>query len=231
MKLSVIIPCYNERQTIEEIIRRVESVNIDKEIIVVDDGSTDGTREILRRITKEKPHVKVIFHEKNQGKGGAVRTGVQHATGDYIIIQDADFEYFPEDYPHLLEPIEKKEAEIVFGSRILNKNNPKGSIFYYLGRVSITWVANLLFGTRLTDCYTCYKIFPSELIKSFEIESRGFELEAELTARAALSGRKITEVPIRYAPRSEEEGKKIRLKDWFKGFWTFLKFRFGRSVP
>ncbi len=225
MKLSIIIPCYNEKDTILQVLERVEKVPIDKEIIIVDDGSKDGTREILSRLKKEKPYLKIIFHKKNKGKGGAIKTGIEHAEGDYVIIQDADLEYFPEDYPKLLKPIEEKKAEVVYGSRLLEKSNPKGSLAYYLGRYSINWVVNLLYGTKLTDSYTCYKVFPRELIKSFNIESRGFELEAELTSKTLLAGKKIYEVPIRYSPRSIEEGKKINWKDWFKGAWTFLKYR------
>ncbi len=225
MKLSIIIPCYNEKDTILEVLERVEQVPIDKEIIIVDDGSKDGTREILTRLKEEKPELKIIFHENNRGKGGAIKTGVEHAEGDYVIIQDADLEYFPEDYPKLLKPIIEGKAEVVFGSRLLEKTNPKGSIAYYLGRYSINWVVNILFGVHLTDSYTCYKVFPRDLIKNFNIESRGFELEAELTSKTLLSGKKIYEVPIRYKPRSVEEGKKINWKDWFKGALTYLKYR------
>ncbi len=225
MKLSIIIPCYNEKDTILQVLERVEKVPIDKEIIIVDDGSKDGTRDILTKLKKEKPEYKIIFHERNKGKGGAIKTGVEHAEGDYVIIQDADLEYFPEDYPRLLEPILQGKAKVVFGSRLLEKSNPKGSLAYYLGRYSINWIVNLLFGVHLTDSYTCYKVFPRELIKNFNIESRGFELEAELTSKTLLSGEKIYEVPIRYAPRTIKEGKKINWKDWFKGAWAYLKYR------
>ena len=225
MKLCVIIPCYNEKDTILKVLKRVEDVPIEKEIIIVDDGSKDGTRDILKKLKEEKPYLKIIFHEKNQGKGGAIKTGIEHAECEYIIIQDADLEYFPEDYPKLLKPILDGKAEVVYGSRLLEKSNPKGSILYYLGRYSINWFVNLLYGTHLTDSYTCYKVLPRNFIKGINIESKGFELEAELTSKIILSGKKIYEVPIRYAPRSIKEGKKINWKDWFQGAWAYLKYR------
>jgi len=225
MMLSIIIPCYNEKDTILEVINRIEKVPIEKEIIIVDDGSQDVSKEILGKLKEKNPGIKIIFNAKNMGKGEAVKIGLRYAEGDYVIIQDADLEYFPEDYPKLLKPIMEGRSEVVFGSRLLEKTNPKGSILYYLGRYSINWVVNILFGVHLTDSYTCYKVFPTKLLKSFNIESKSFELEAELTAKTILKGITIYEVPIRYKPRSVMEGKKINWRDWIKGAWTYTKYR------
>ncbi|MDI6715607.1 MAG: glycosyltransferase family 2 protein [Actinomycetota bacterium] len=223
MKLSVIIPCYNEKATILEILRKVQEVSIDKEIIIVDDGSTDGTRELLSGLSDD--NVKVILHEKNKGKGAAIRTGIGHASGDIIIIQDADLEYDPNDYPALVKPIENGDALVVYGSRLLRQNNIS-YLRYFLGGKLITLITNLLYGTKITDEPTCYKVFRADLLKSLDLKCTRFEFCPEVTAKIAKKHIKIHEVPISYYPRSLEEGKKIGWKDGIEAILTLLKYRF-----
>ncbi len=228
MKLTVIIPVYNEKNTIRKVIKKVKQAPVDKEIIIVDDGSNDGTKDLLRDIVKEERgniDIKVLHHDKNMGKGQAIKKGFSVAKGDYVIIQDADLEYDPDEYPKLLEPLLNREADVVFGSRLLRKAN-KDNWLFYIGRVSITWVANIIFKSNLTDAYTCYKLLPSDFIKNIDIIANGFELEAELTAKTLLSGRKIKEVPISYHPRSQIDGKKISWKDWLRGVKMFFVLKF-----
>ncbi len=228
MKLTVIVPAYNESATIEKVLTRLVTVKPEqKEIIVVDDGSTDGTRQILNKLADSISNLKVVFHEKNRGKGGAIKTGLSYMTGDAVVIQDADLEYDPAELIKLLKPIEENRARVVYGSRLLEKSNSKGSIAFYIGRYSISYVVNLLFGTHITDAYTCYKMFKKSVIKNIDITSNGFELEAELTAKTILMGEKIMEVPIKYYPRTINEGKKINWRDWFKGVKALIKYRFG----
>lgn len=224
-KVSIVIPVFNERKTIEELIARVEGapiLGLEKEIVLVDDGSTDGTRDILKNM--EKKH-RVVYHQKNQGKGAALRTGFREATGDIILVQDADFEYDPQEFPKLLEPLLKGEADIVYGSRNMH-NNPRFRKSYYWGSIIISKLTNLFYGCHLTDVYTCYKAFKAPILKAMKLESNGFDIEEELTAKALKSGHKIIEVPINYYPRNIEEGKKIRPKDGLIALWKILKYRF-----
>lgn len=223
MKVSVIIPAFNEKDTIGEIIRRVLASPADKEVIVVDDGSTDGTGEILRKAPEE---VEVITHQRNMGKGCAVRTGILRAEGDVIIIQDADLEYDPREYPRLLRPLERGEAEVVYGSRNAAGGNPRSSLIFYMGGVLLSRLTNLLYGSRLTDEATGYKVFRAEIIKNINLESKGFEFCPEVTGKLLRKGIRIMEVPISYSPRQQREGKKITWKDGIKAVACLLRWRF-----
>jgi dolichol-phosphate mannosyltransferase len=224
VKLSVIMPVYNERGTIEEILRRVCAAALDKEIIVVDDGSSDGTRQYLAGLDEEG--IKVVFHARNRGKGGAVRTGLAHATGEVVIIQDADLEYDPGDYPALLEPIRQGQAQVVYGSRLLGPGRAHSSAAFYWGGRLITLATNILFNSRLTDEPTCYKVFKREVLESIAFISDGFEWEPEVTAKLLRRGVRITEVPISYHPRKKDQGKKIKPLDGLKALTTLLRYRF-----
>ncbi|PLX27401.1 glycosyl transferase [Candidatus Parcubacteria bacterium] len=226
-KLSIIIPVFNERETIEKILRNIEEADlgVEKELIIVDDGSVDGTREILEGLEYK---YRIIYHDKNRGKGAAMRTGIDSATGDFIVPQDADTEYDPLDLRALIESAKHNKAKAVFGSRRLGrakKKNVKAGWSYYLGGVMLTWITNILYGTRITDEPTCYKLVDRELISSFEIESQGFEYCPEVTAKIAKRKIKIHEVPISYNPRSIAGGKKIRPKDGLVAIWTLLRYR------
>jgi len=230
MKLSIIIPVYNEEKTIAEIIKRVQQVElrgITKEIIVVNDGSQDKTEEILEKIEKKEQDIKIINYLENQGKGMAIRTALPQVEGDIVIIQDADLEYNPAEYPHLIEPILEEEAEVVYGSRILGRNIPptfQNHIFYLGGR-SLSMLTNLLYRSEITDEPTCYKVFKTDILKSLNLKCKGFEFCPEVTAKILGQGIKIKEIPISCHPRSVKEGKKIRLKDWFIAVWTLFKYR------
>ncbi len=231
-KLTVIIPAYNERETIEEIIRRVREAPLDpdlhmeKEIIVVDDGSTDGTREILQHIAETQPDIKVILHPRNQGKGAAIRTALEHASGDYIVIQDADLEYDPREFSVLLRPLVEGKADVVYGSRFLGPH--RAFLFlHYLGNKFLNLVTNILYDTILTDMETCYKMFRADVIKNIPLHARGFEFEPEVTAKVLKRGYRVFEVPISYSGRDFEEGKKIHpWKDGLRALWTLIKYRF-----
>ena len=223
--LSVIIPCFNERRTILAVLERVQRVDIRKEVIVVDDGSSDGTRELLAHLNGLCAGVKVLFHEQNRGKGAAIRTGLEQATGEIVIIQDADLEYDPEEYHTVVGPIAAGRAEVVYGSRNLRRNDYSSLAFYWGGRL-LTLVANVLYGARLTDEATCYKAFLRPVVQSLKLEATGFEFCPEVTAKLLRSGHAIHEVPITYHPRSREEGKKITARDGFLALWTLLKYRF-----
>jgi glycosyltransferase involved in cell wall biosynthesis len=222
--LSVIMPVYNERETLTEILARVRAVDLEKEIVVVDDGSTDGTRDILKEEEK-KGDLKIIYHEANQGKGAAVRTGLGHACGDFIIIQDADLEYDPRDYPKLLKPILEGQAEVVYGSRA---QGFRETMFFTqaLGNRLLTVLTNLLYGTALSDMETCYKVFRAEVINSIPLRSRRFELEPEITAKLLKRGYRIHEVPISYQGREYHQGKKLTWRDGITALWTLIKYRF-----
>ena len=226
MKLSVIMPVYNERNTIQEILRRVRTVDIGeivKEIIVVDDGSTDGTPDILK--LEEDSTVKVLKHKTNQGKGAAVRTGLGAATGDFIIIQDADLEYDPDDYRTLLAPILKKKAEVVYGSRFTGEH--RNMLYWHmLGNKFLSFMTNVLYNTTVSDMETCYKLFTREALEGIEIKSDKFNFEPEITAKILKKKIRVYEVPVSYAGREYEEGKKITWRDGFSALWALVKYRF-----
>ena len=225
LKLSVIIPCYNEKTTIAEVIRRVRAVGLAHEIIVVDDGSTDGTRDVLAEIDRGDD-LKIILHERNLGKGAAVRTGFKNATGDVFLIQDADLEYDPREYPVLLRPIEEGITKIVYGSRFLG--GPRKAMFFWnmIANRTLTFVTNLLYNAILSDMETCYKVFKAEVIRDIPLRSRRFDFEPEVTAKVLKRGYRIYEVPISYNGREWYEGKKISWKDGVIAFWTLIYYRF-----
>ena len=227
LKLSVVMPCYNESATIEAILRRVQATPWEKEIIVVDDGSTDGTREILKRLEPELS-LRLHFHERNRGKGGAIKTGFAAATGDVVVIQDADLEYDPDDYAVLLKPIEEGKADVVFGSRFLGGTHRCHLFWHYVGNKFLTFVSNLFTNLNLTDMETCYKAFRVEVVRKFELESQRFGIEPELTAKVAKQKCRVYEVPISYYGRDYAHGKKIRPIDALDALWAIVKFNLFR---
>ncbi len=240
MKLSIIIPVYNEIETIAEILARVrgvplqiaiwggeahiETLTLDREIVIVDDGSTDGTRAYLDTL-RDAPNLRIIFHEANQGKGAAVLTGLQHASGDIMLVQDADLEYDPRDYPALLQPILERRTEVVYGSRF--RGGPTKAMFFWhmLGNRFLTFVTNILYNTILTDMETCYKVFTREVAEQLRLQAQGWGFDPEITVQILLRGYRIYEVPISYTGREFTEGKKISWKDGLTVFWTLLKYR------
>ncbi len=225
MKLSVIIPVYNEVKSVEEIIRRVRATRLADEIIVVDDGSTDGTHERLAAMEKGDD-LRVLLHEKNQGKGAAVRTGITAARGDVLLIQDADLEYDPREYPGLLQPIEDGLADVVYGSRFLGA--PHRAILFWnmVANKLLTLLTNILYNNILTDMETGYKVFRREVVAGMPLHARRFDFEPEFTAKVLKRKWRIYEVPISFHPRDYSEGKKIRMRDAFIAVWTLLKYRF-----
>lgn len=225
LKLSVIMPIYNEKRTLKQIIKKVQNVPIKKEIIMVDDGSSDGTRSILKNY-EDVSNIKIIYHSKNMGKGKAIRTAIKKISGDIAIIQDADLEYEPMDYLKLVEPIKKGKAQVIYGSRVLNQENEYSYNSFLLGGKLVTFIANILFSQKLTDEPTCYKVFDSKLLKSIKLECKGFEFCPEVTAKIAKKGIKVNEIPIKYYPRNFEEGKKITWYDGLKAIWVLFKYRF-----
>lgn len=225
MKISVIIPAYNERKTIREIIDRVTAVDVADEILVVDDGSTDGTREILKEYNKNGV-VRVIHHPRNQGKGSAVRTGIEHVQGDLVIIQDADLEYDPREYKALLKPIEEGLADVVYGSRFLGAARRPTMFWHMVANKLLTLMTNIFYDTILTDMETGYKVFKTGVVEDMKIKARSFDFEPEFTAKILKKKVRIFEVPITFNPRDYEEGKKIRIKDAFQAVWTLVKYRF-----
>jgi glycosyltransferase involved in cell wall biosynthesis len=243
VKLSIVMPVYNESGTLTEIVRRVRAVKLavevgygiengsvvefDREIVIVDDGSTDGTRDVLKKLEGE-PDVIVAFHERNQGKGGAVRTGLQHASGDVLLIQDADLEYDPRDYPALLKPIVEGQSKVVYGSRF--RGGPTRTMFFWhmIGNHFLTLVTNILFNTILSDMETGYKVFTREVAEQLDLRSRGWGFDPEITAQILKRGYRIYEVPISYTGREFEEGKKISWRDGLTVLWTLVRCRLTR---
>ncbi|MBI3159400.1 MAG: glycosyltransferase family 2 protein [Chloroflexi bacterium] len=225
MKLSVIIPVYNEKNTLREIVRRVLAVGLATEVILVDDGSVDGTRDLLPEIEK-LPSVQVILHERNQGKGAAVRTGIQAASGDVLLIQDADLEYDPREYPNLLKPIEEGLADVVYGSRFLGAARRPILFWNMVANKFLTLVTNILYNNILTDMETGYKVFKREVVQGMTIHARRFDFEPEFTAKVLKRKVRIYEVPIVFNPRDYSEGKKIGAWDGVEALWTLVKYRF-----
>jgi glycosyltransferase involved in cell wall biosynthesis len=223
MKISVVVPVYNESKTIRELVRQVQAVALEKEIVIVDDGSTDGTREILREMDGSGG-IRVFLQPTNQGKGAAVSVGFRNATGDVVVVQDADLEYDPQELPKLLRPIEAGHADVVYGSRFLGGGERRVLYFWHtVGNRFLTLVSNMFTNLNLTDMETCYKMFRTEVVRSLTIESRRFGIEPEITAKVARRGYRIYEVPISYYGRTYEEGKKIGWKDAFSALWTIVK--------
>jgi len=231
-ELSVVIPVFNERATLLELLERVAAVPVDKEIIVVDDGSTDGTRELLASQVEGRERIKVLYHPANQGKGAAIRTGLEAVSGRAVIIQDADLEYEPQDFLKLLAVFDPERRPVVYGSRILGQRQGRTEgrpiKAYYMGGRLVSLAASLIFGVWITDEPTCYKLFASDLIKRTPLSCRGFEFCPEITAKVIRQGFRIEEVPISYRPRSLGEGKKIRWQDGLEAIWTLLRYRFWR---
>src|SRR5947207_11946487 len=227
--LSVIVPCYNERATVAELLRRVREVPIDKEIIVIDDVSTDGSRDVVAALAKQYPEIRQLLEPGNQGKGAAIRRGIEEARGDIVIIQDADLEYDPEEYPKLIQPILDGHADVVFGSRF--EGYPRRVMLYWhrLGNNLLTFLSNMTTNLDLTDMETCYKVFRREVIQSINLKSDRFGFEPEITAKVARRRRgkapwRVFEVPISYSGRTYEEGKKIRLKDAFQALYCIVRY-------
>ncbi len=227
MKLSIIIPVYNEKDTLEEIFRLVQLTPYNKEIIAVDDASTDGSRDILRRLAGEYEDVKVFYHDRNQGKGAALRTGFAQVTGDVVLIQDADLEYRPFDYPALLDPIEQNLADVVYGSRMIG-GGPHRVLFFwhYMGNRCVTTLSNMFTNLNLSDMEVGYKVFKAEVLKGLQIKCDRFGVEPELTAKIAKGGWRIYEVPIQYHGRDYAHGKKITWRDGLAAVCHIVRFRF-----
>jgi glycosyltransferase involved in cell wall biosynthesis len=229
MKLSIIIPVYNEEKTLLKIIGKIKKVNlgnITKELIIVDDCSTDKTPEILNKLNHKS--IKIFFHQKNQGKGSAIRTGLKHATGNIILIQDADLEYDPAEYPKLLKPIIENKTKVVYGSRLekIKQNLTNMYKLHYIGNEFLTAVTNILYGSKITDMETCYKVFRKEVIQNIKLKAKRFDFEPEITAKILKKGYKIKEVSIDFAARKFDEGKKITWVDGIQALYYLIKYRF-----
>ena len=227
MRLSVLIPVYNEIRTLQAILDLIMSLDINKELIVVDDCSTDGSRQLLETKYKGTPGIKVIFHKNNMGKGAAIKSALEEAAGDYSIIQDADMEYNPQDYAVLLNKAKEEKADVVYGSRFL-KTWRATSFWHFAVNKFLTVMTNLCYGSSLTDMETCYKMIKTDIFKGLKIESRRFEIEAEITARLLKKGHKIIEAPVSYKGRSYHEGKKIGWKDGLTTLSALFKYRFAK---
>ena len=228
MKISIIIPCYNEEKTISKIIKKVENFNLfNKEIIIIDDGSIDNTKKILSELSKENKDLKIYYHESNEGKGASLKTGIKKASGDIILFQDADLEYDPEDYEKLINPFLKADADVVYGSRFLGGDYVRIHFFWhYVANKLLTLVTNILTNLNMTDMETGYKLFKRDVIQSINIKENFFGVEPEITVKLAKKKYIFYEVPISYSGRSYEEGKKITLKDAFIAIYCIFKYRF-----
>ena len=224
--VSVIVPIYNEIDHIDELLRQIQASPVEKEIIIVDDGSADGTQQKLREL-RPSSDITVVFHQQNCGKGAAIRTGLRYARGEYVLIQDSDLEYDPQDYPALLQPLRRGEANVVYGVR---PDRPERGLRFYLGAKLLTHLANLLYGCGIHDEATCYKVFRRSVLKGLNLECRRFEFCPEVTAKLSRLGERIAEVPVRYAPRTADEGKKIRHSDGWLAIWTLIRFRFTPRI-
>jgi len=231
MKLSVVMPVYNERNTVREVVERVLAVPLDLEIICVDDGSSDGSPTILTDLQAQHARVRVFVQPRNMGKGAALRRGIQEATGDFVLIQDADLEYDPGDYPALLEPLQQGKADVVYGSRFLGAAPHRVLYFWHsVGNRILTLLSNCLTNINLTDMETCYKVFRRDIIQSIPIEENRFGFEPEITVKVAKRKLRIYEVGISYWGRTYEEGKKINWKDGFRALWCLLKYSLKESA-
>jgi glycosyltransferase involved in cell wall biosynthesis len=225
--VSIIIPAFNEIGTIDRIVNAIRALPVHKQIVVVDDGSTDGTRDYIANLSSISG-IDVCLHDRNSGKGAAIQSGIQRAIGDVVIVQDADLEYVPSDILLVIEPIVRREADVVYGSRYLANPEQDGSAFHRFGNKVLTGLSNLASGQKLTDMETCYKAFRRELIQSINIEQKRFGFEPEITAKLARRRVQILEVPIQYKPRSWDEGKKIGVKDLINTLWCILRYRLFR---
>lgn len=225
MKISVVIPVFNEENTIREIIKRVQDIDIDKEIIIIDDGSTDKTRQILQNLKED--NIKILFHDKNLGKGKALKTGFNYVKGDIVIIQDADLEYDPKEYPRLIEPFIKGYADVVYGSRLSGGRPQRVYMFWHkVGNNLLTLLTNVLYNTTLSDMETGYKVFKRETLENINIKSRDFTFEAEITAKIFKKKCRVYEIPISYYGRDHSEGKKIRWWHGISAIFALIKYRF-----
>lgn len=228
MKLSVIIPVYNEELYLEKIVNRVIETGLVHEVIAIDDGSRDNSINILTDLQQKHPLIKILSHEENRGKGAAIKTGLAEVTGDLVIIQDADLEYDPASFKDLISPFKDDNAKVVYGSRNLKKN-PKSSLAFYYGGRLLSVVTNLLYGSKITDESTCYKVFRTGILKDMNLSREGFDFCPEVTSKTLKKGIKIHEVPIDYHPRSRVEGKKIKWYDGVIAIWTLAKYRFSKD--
>jgi len=228
VKLSIIVPVYNEKNTVLKIIEKVKALDVEKEIIIVDDCSTDGTLELLKeQLDGKYPEVRIFYHVSNQGKGAALRTGFQHVSGDIITIQDADLEYEPEELKDLIKPITDGFADVVYGSRLSGGKPQRMYLFWHLaGNKFLTLIANLLYNTTISDMETCYKVMTKRVLDSLNLKSRRFNIEPEITAKIFKKHYRVYEMPISYYGRDYSEGKKICWKDGFSAIWTLIKYRF-----
>jgi glycosyltransferase involved in cell wall biosynthesis len=228
MKLSVVMPVYNEHASLREVISRVLAVPLEIELIAIDDGSTDGSRELLTELQAAHPQIQVLLQPKNMGKGAALRRGIQESTGDFIVIQDADLEYDPSDYPALLHPLLEGKADVVYGSRFLGAGPHRVLYFWHsVANWALTLISNTLTNMNMTDMETCYKVFRREILQSILIEEDGFGFEPEITVKIAKRRLRVYEVGISYWGRTYEEGKKINWKDGFRALWCLLKYSLG----
>jgi glycosyltransferase involved in cell wall biosynthesis len=228
VKLSVLMPAYNEAATVERALAAVLATSQEKEVILVDDGSTDGTREIITRLGEDHGQVQVLFHQQNQGKGAAVRTALAAATGDVVLIQDCDLEYDPNDYAKLLEPIERGEAQVVFGSRAF-ASHTSYSFWFVVGNKLVTMATNILFNCYISDMETCYKVMPLEVARKLRLTARGFELEPQITGGLLNLGYQIYEVPVNYTARTRAQGKKLVWRDGIRALQALVQVRMRRN--